>query len=189
MIGLIPHLLTEYLRREGGEEALRRALAAAGLPEDHRFHFDRPFDDAIWRRLFESAAAQLVRAPAALNYHFGQFAAEQLLARFPGFFVDVTDVRSALLRQVKIHDLLARTIHDPEARAIVAQKFSVVEDGAALVIRYRSPNDHLEFYRGILDRLAEHMRERVRLSVDDRRTGAGADYLLRLAFLGSEVRA
>lgn len=189
MIGLIPHLLTEFLRREGGEAALRGALAAADLPEDQRFHFDRPFDDRVWRRLFDAAATQLAREPAALDYQFGRFAAEQLLARFPGFFVDVTDVRSALLRQVKIHDLLARTISEPEARAIVAQKFVVVEDGPALVIRYRSPNDHLGFYRGVLDRVAEYMQERVRLSVEDRRSGAGADYLLRLTFLGPETKA
>lgn len=184
MIGLIPHLLLGFLHEQRGAAAVEASLRAADLPGDHRFYLDRPYEDDTWRRLFAAGAAECGLDQATFDYRFGRYVADDFARRFPGFFVGVSTVRGMLLRQVQVHYQLARSMRDPETRRQVAQKFEVVEDGDVLTIHYRSPNDHLNLYRGAADRLAELLGERIELVAEDRRTGAGADYLLRLTFHG-----
>lgn len=184
MIGLIPHLFLGFIREQRGAAAVEASLRAADLPADHRFYLDRPYDDDTWRRLFAAGAAQFGLDAATFDYRFGRHVADDLAQRFPGFFVGVSSVRGMLLRQIQIHYQLARSMRDPETRRQVAQKFELVDDGDVLTIHYRSPNDHLNLYRGAADRLAELLGERIELAAEDRRTGPGADYLLRLTFHG-----
>jgi hypothetical protein len=184
VIGLIPHLALGFIRQQRGDAAVEASLRAADLPGDHQFYIDRPYDDDTWQRLFAAGAAELGLDLAAFDYQFGRYVADDLAGRFPGFFVGVSDLRGMLLRQIQIHYQLARSMRDPEMRRLVAQKFELVEDGEVLTIRYRSPNDHLNLYRGAAHRLAELLGERIEIAAEDRRTDAGADYLLRMTFHG-----
>ena len=184
MIGLIPHLFLGFIHHERGAAAVENSLRAAGLPADHRFYIDRPYDDATWRRLFACGAAELGVSADEFDFRFGRYAADDLAGRFPGFFVGCTDLRGMLLRQIQIHYQLSRSMRDPEQRRLVAQKFEVVGDGEPLQIRYRSPNDHLQMYRGVTDRLCELVGERVEIAAERLGAGPGADYVLRISFRG-----
>lgn len=189
MIGLIPQIFLGFMRAQRGAAGVAECLRAVDLPEDHHFSIGELFDDTSWQRLFSAGAEICGLDRSTADYRFGRYAADDLARRFPGFAAGVSSLREMLLRQVQIHHQLARSMRDPVARRQVAQKFEVVEEGDALVIRYRSPNDHLDLYRGAADRFAELFDERVTLVAEDHRTGSGADYVLRLKFHGRPAGA
>lgn len=190
MLGILVATLVEFIEAKGG--AVRRAqlCEAAGFAPGEKIRFDTEYDDRLWQRLYQGALAGLAAddparpPPAAVEREYAFFAGEWLARRFPGMLDGVGSARDLLLRQPRIHNTLGRAHRSAATRQRVASKFSVEEQGDALVVTYTSPNDMPGFYRSLVEWVGLQFRERIAVDHGERRDAGRTVHVFRLRFLG-----
>jgi hypothetical protein len=146
MIGLIPKLLVDFVEREGGAEAARRALEAAGVAPGRHYRLDSPYDDGEVGRLWAACVAEFGRPQAEFEQVFATFFGEDAKRRWPAWFRMSASARELLLRQPTIHNSLATGLHDPAERRAVADKFRLEAPPGAVIVHYRSPHQLCGLY-------------------------------------------
>lgn len=159
MIGVIPHLLFDFVEKNWGAEGLQELKARARMAADKTIRLDTYYPEEEWQRLFEAAVALTHLQPEYLEQAFGRYCVEDLVLRFPGFFEGAVCARDMIRRQPLIHNFIAASVQDPVSRRAVLDKFRLEETPDETIVHYVSPNRLCDFYRGLAQGAAERFGE------------------------------
>ncbi len=90
--------------------------------------------------------------------------------------------RDFLMRQPSIHCTFGAGQRDPATRAQVRDKFTVAEDGADLIIHYRSPLQLCRLYRALAERVYTLYGDTGTIREEQCRQRGDAECVFRLSF-------
>jgi hypothetical protein len=159
MLGLIPKVLLELVASSAGAEAVAEVRRRAAVSPDKHFGLGELYDDAEWQRIFNAVCEVLNISPAQAEQQFADHFLADALKRWPGWFEISSNARELMERQPIIHNSLATSVHDRQARNSINDKFLVQKHEGGLITRYRSPNRLCGLYMALVRRLLTHYGE------------------------------
>lgn len=163
MVGIIHELLFGFVEKNFGTEAVKNVKDPAGVGRDRKFRLDTICPDDEWSRIINSVIKVSGLEPEQAETAFARHCGEELLSRFAGFFNGVTSARDMIKRQPAIHNSIAASVQDPQARKFIMDKFRLEEKDGETIMHYVSPNRLCVFYKGLAQWLADHFNETVEI--------------------------
>lgn len=157
MIGLIQKVLVDTIREQGGESALQKIAADAGVTLHEAFRIDRDYPDDECLRLIAATASYFKMDEDSLYQLYADRFVRTSRTLFPRFYQMAASAREFIERQPRIHAILASSLASEESRGRVRDKFEVAPCGDDLLVNYRSPNRLCGLYKALYQRiLAEY---------------------------------
>ncbi len=161
MVGVIHQLFFAFVEKNFGAPAVAEVKRRAGLAAGQEYRMDAAYSDEEWQRIV-GAAVELSGLPAEkAELAFAKYCGEQLSVKMAGFFKGSTSARDFLKKQPSIHNMMASSVRDAEAKKKISDKFRLEEANGETVMHYVSPNRHCTLYRGLAEWVAEYYRERI----------------------------
>jgi hypothetical protein len=164
MIGLINHLLFEYVDQKWGHDVSDQIKAKVSLPVDTQFHMNKFYQEDEWQRIFQSAVELTGVEAETFEWDFGQFCGQALPGQFQGFMKGITSTRDMLVRQPKIHNTISMSLSDTEDRNKVNSKFSLEQHPDRTIMHYASPNGMCTFYRSLASWMGDYFSENIEVT-------------------------
>jgi len=164
MLGIIPHVVDEYIRTKHPPEMRVAILSRIGLSSIHSFRLDTDYDDETCCRLINALDEETGMGAERVYDALAKFFLDWAEAAFPGFFAAASDTRGFLLIQPEIHAILASGLRAGAQRR-VNDKFRVMPVPDGVRVHYRSQNRLGLFYCALARRLAERRGEIAKCTV------------------------
>lgn len=163
MVGVIHQLFFAFVEKTFGAPALAEVKRRAGLAAGQDFRMDAAYSDEEWRRLLGAAVELSGLDAEKAELAFARFCGDELSVRMAGFFKSCSTTRDFLKLQPTIHNMMASSVQDPEAKKRITDKFRFEELKDETVTHYTSANRHCTLYRGLAEWVAEYYRERIEI--------------------------
>lgn len=150
MIGIIQQVLLDFLEQHGGNELKQRVLTTANVDPSINYRIDKNYSDDECLRLINAAVIETGLSETTVYQHYATAFLKKAQALFPRFFEIADDSEGFLLRQARIHAVMASGLKRQDERQHVNDKFSAtsVEPGKVRVI-YRSANGLCRLYQAL----------------------------------------
>lgn len=154
-----------FFEEIAGQETCRAILAEAGFDQETRFRLDAHYADAACRRILDAACRQLGVTEELAFARFAPFFLGQARSMFPAFFDNHPTVRSFLLHQPEVHNVLSAGLLNHQ-RSLVASKFRVEAAAGGVRVFYRSPNRLAGLYAAVAKQLGEELGQPARVTFE-----------------------
>ncbi len=161
MVGVIHQLFFEFVEKNFGKAATEQVKLKAGLPASQEYRMDAAYSDDEWRKLVGAGVELSGLNAEKVELAFARFCGEALSQRMAGFFKSCKNTREFLKQQPMIHNIMASSLRDAEAKRKITDKFRTEEVNGETVTHYVSPNRHCVLYRGLAEWVAEYYGERI----------------------------
>ncbi len=164
MVGVIHQLFFEFVEKNFGAAAVAEVKRRAGVAAGQDYRMDAAYPDDEWQRIVGAAVELSGLQAEQAELGFARFCGEALSQRMTGFFKGCTSTREFLKRQPGIHNMMASSVTDANAKQKITDKFRLEERNGETVTHYASPNRHCTLYRGLAEWVAGYYGERVEVS-------------------------
>lgn len=150
MIGIIQQVLLELLEQHGGNELKQRVLTTANVDPSINYRIDKNYSDDECLRLIAASVEETGFTESEVYALYASAFLKKARSLFPRFFEIADDSEGFLLRQARIHAVMASGLKQQDERQHVNDKFSAspIEPGVVRVI-YRSPNGLCRLYQAL----------------------------------------
>ena len=149
LVGLIHHMLLDWIKARGGVEAVSEVKRRARVPAQKQFRLSEVYDDEEFQRLLAAVGEVLGLSQSQLEDEFAAACFEDLLGRWPTFFRISRNAREFLERQPAIHNSFASGALNPADRQGITDKFRLERLEKETVTHYNSVNRLCGFYMAI----------------------------------------
>lgn len=185
MVGVIHQLFFEFVDKTFGAPAVAEVKRMAGVPADREYRMDAAYSDEEWRKIVGAGVKLSGLEPEKAEIAFARFCGEALSQRMAGFFKASKSAREFLKQQPTIHNMMASSVSDAEAKRKIIDKFRLEEANGETVMHYASPNRHCALYRGLAEWVAEYYRERIEIKEPRCQKRGDAECEIRVKYLGA----
>lgn len=163
MVGVIHQLFFAFVEKSFGADALAEVKRRAGAVAGQDYRMDVSYPDDEWRRLLGAAVELSGLDAEQAELAFARYCGEELSVRMAGFFKGCSSTREFLKMQPAIHNMMASSVRDPEAKQRITDKFRLEEMDGETITHYSSPNRHCTLYRGLAEWVSEYYKERIEI--------------------------
>ncbi len=186
MVGVIHQLFFEFVEKNFGAAAVAEVKKRAGLSPEQSYRMDAAYPDDEWRRILVAAVELSGLDAEQAELAFARFCGEALSERMAGFFKGCKSAREFLKRQPSIHNMMASSVTDANAKQKITDKFRLEERDGETITHYASPNRHCTLYRGLAEWVAGYYGERVEVSEAHCQKRGDAECEIHVKYLGAQ---
>ena len=162
MIGIIPKILVDLIKRSAGDEQLSEIFKLADIPLDRAYDIHKPYADSEWQQLFNNTLKVMALSKEQAYTLYADAFVNYVLELFPSWFEMAKNSKELLLLQPVIHNGFASSVIDAEKRKTVEDKFRISENADnELIVHYNSPNRLCGLYVALAKRVAEHYQDKI----------------------------
>lgn len=159
MKGVILVVFEDFARGLFGRERWSKLREEAGVSEPLFVPMD-DYPDEQFISLVKATSSAAEKSVDEIIYDFGLFVIPEFVRMYEFFFKPHTSARELLLKMDEVHAVSTQTIFGAKPPRFQCEKLS---DGS-LVVKYSSQRKMCSFLRGLIEGVARHYKERVKIT-------------------------